>query len=337
MYEKINSNPDIYKIYVPLPRNPLKNLNCYVIKTDDRNLMIDTGFNQPECIAALRQGIRDLGMDMNKTDIFITHIHSDHCGIITDIVAPGTRVFMGRVDYVGCIEFLVGDLWHQSDLQYLKEGFTEEQMEYLESKNPAIAYSNHVPFDAIELEDGDKIKVGDYECTAIFTPGHTPGHMCLYMEKEKIMFLGDHVLYDITPNITMWTYVDDSLGDYIRSLKRIRTYDIKLALPAHRDNNLDFYERVEALINHHNARLMDSYKIIKAHNGYTAYDIAGYMKWDIVCDSWEDFPLIQKWFAVGEALAHLHYLIKEGYVESKPDENGINHYYLVKEAEGNFF
>ena len=57
MYEKIYSNPDIYKIYVPLPNNPLKNLNSYVVKTENKNLIIDTGFNMPECYEALTEGL----------------------------------------------------------------------------------------------------------------------------------------------------------------------------------------------------------------------------------------------------------------------------------------
>ena len=66
MTEQIYKNPDIYKIYVPLPNNPLKNLNCYVIKTKDKNLIIDTGFNIEECYNALKEGLHELEIDMEK-------------------------------------------------------------------------------------------------------------------------------------------------------------------------------------------------------------------------------------------------------------------------------
>ncbi len=66
MYEKIYSNPDIYKIYVPLPNNPLKNLNSYVVKTENKNLIIDTGFNMPECYEALTEGLKELEIDIEK-------------------------------------------------------------------------------------------------------------------------------------------------------------------------------------------------------------------------------------------------------------------------------
>jgi hypothetical protein len=47
----------------------------------------------------------------------------------------------------------------------------------------------------------------------------------------------------------------------------------------------------------------------------TAYEIASRMTWDIRCDSWEAFPLAQKWFATGEAISHLRYLKEEGRIE----------------------
>ena len=58
VYEKVYSNPDIYKIFVPLPDNPLQNLNCFVIKTDKKKPHNRyPGFNRPECEEAIRKGL----------------------------------------------------------------------------------------------------------------------------------------------------------------------------------------------------------------------------------------------------------------------------------------
>ncbi len=46
---------------------------------------------------------------------------------------------------------------------------------------------------------------------AIWTPGHTPGHFCFEVCGTGAMLLGDHVLFDIAPNITDWWDVPDSL------------------------------------------------------------------------------------------------------------------------------
>ena len=85
--------PDIYRIEIPLPNNPLRSLNSYLIKGGDKNLLIDTGFNQPECRAAMDEGLRELGFSMEDTDIFVTYIHGDHSGLVMYLTTPQTRVF----------------------------------------------------------------------------------------------------------------------------------------------------------------------------------------------------------------------------------------------------
>ena len=59
---------DLFKLEIPLPNNPLRALNSYVIKSDDRNLIIDTGMNRPECLEAMQKGLKELDIDLNKTD-----------------------------------------------------------------------------------------------------------------------------------------------------------------------------------------------------------------------------------------------------------------------------
>ena len=62
MVEEIRSN--LFRNEIPLPRNPLKYLNSYVLKADDRNLVIDTGLNRKECLEAMEAGLRELDLDL---------------------------------------------------------------------------------------------------------------------------------------------------------------------------------------------------------------------------------------------------------------------------------
>ena len=89
---------NIYQIDVPLPKSPLRNLNAYLIRGKDRNLLIDTGYRRPECRAALEEGLRELNVSMDDTDIFLTHMHSDHSGLVTDIAGRDSRIFVSRED-----------------------------------------------------------------------------------------------------------------------------------------------------------------------------------------------------------------------------------------------
>ncbi|WZL73874.1 MBL fold metallo-hydrolase [Clostridiaceae bacterium 35-E11] len=91
MIEKILD--DIYRIEVPLPENPLKRLNAYLIKGVKRNLLIDTGFNRKECKERLLTALTALNVAMDNTDIFITHLHADHSGLASAIMTEHTYVF----------------------------------------------------------------------------------------------------------------------------------------------------------------------------------------------------------------------------------------------------
>jgi len=327
MVTQIYKNPDIFKVDVCLPESPLKNLNCYVIPTPEDTLIIDTGFNRSECLRALREGLDELGVDLKRSTLFLTHLHSDHIGLAENLAAAGARVMMSRVDY----EYLyLRDLhggWSWMEELFEREGLPHELVDLQRRVNPARAFAPRKPVCAQTLEDGELLTVGDLAFRCILTPGHTPGHMCLYLEEEQILFCGDHILFNISPNITMWRYVEDSLGSYLDSLEKVRRLDIKLALPAHRQNDMDVYQRIDQLQKHHDVRLNQTISILQANPGLNAYQIGAQLTWSMRGKNWEEFPIQQKWFALGETIAHLDYLVVRGSVLRKETETGI-HYYL---------
>lgn len=330
MTEKVFSNPDVYRISVPLPENPLRNLNSYVIKTPDRNLIIDTGFNRSECYEALMGGIKELEIKIEDTDFFITHLHGDHSGLVNKIAGPDSKIYMSEIDY----RYLKGDIanvsWKKIEDLYTEEGFPQEITDILKSTNQAKHFMPDKLFEVQMLSDGQKISVGDYEFRCILTPGHTPGHMCLYFEEGKLLFSGDHVLFDITPNITSWIGVEDSLKDYLTSLEMIRKLDIKLTLPGHRESKASVYYRIDEILEHHKIRLEDTIKVIQSSaKALTAYEIAQNMEWNLRGKSWKDFPENQKWFAMGETMSHLDYLVNIKAIYKRKDaENKVYVYYL---------
>ena len=167
--------------------------------------------------------------------------------------------------------------------------------------------------------------MGEYTLEVIAAPGHTPGQICLWMANQQVLFTADHVLFDITPNITMWPNLPNALGRYLESLTRIGTYPARLALPGHRPT-ADLAPRIQALLAHHRRRAAETLAIVRREGGLNAYQVASRMTWDIRADSWADFPLNQKWFATGEALAHLEYLAEEGAVVRALDQEGMARY-----------
>lgn len=316
MYTHIEDN--IYTIPVPLPNNPLRQLNSYVIKGEGRNLVVDTGFKLEECRKALCNGLEELGVDMNCTDIFLTHLHSDHSGLAAELATQSSKIYISRADGELLTLSLTQGLGRVEE--YRSYGFSEKELENF-WENPSMKYRQESPFNFTYVADGDVLTYGGRRLEVIFTPGHTPGHVCLYDRANKVMFLGDHVLFNITPNITTWPFFEDPLGHYVHSLMDISIYDVRLPLPAHRGVNGTMAERIGTIIEHHGARIREMLDILTERPGLTPYDLSGMMTWRVhgKTNSWADFPLNQKWFAVGETAAHLDYLLKRGRVRREFD------------------
>ena len=326
MYTHIEEN--IYSIFVPLPGNPLKNLNAYLIKSESgRNLLIDTGFRQDECRQALLAGLDELGVSMENTDIFLTHMHSDHTGLAAELAAPETRVYINREDGDRLESFRVAKNTLRME-EYSMLGFSREEMDFLQD-SPMRKFSSVKKAEFTHISDGDTLEYGGRRLRVIETPVHTPGHVCLYDRENKVMFLGDHVLFDITPNITTWLGFSDPLGTYVHSLMDISIFDVRLPLPAHRGVSGTMAERVGKIIEHHGARIREMVGILEKNPKLTAYELSGLMTWRVhgKSPSWADFPLQQKWFAVGETAAHLEYLLVRDRVRRELD-NGVYRYYI---------
>jgi len=172
------------------------------------------------------------------------------------------------------------------------------------------------------LKEGDKIEIGDYCFRCVETHGHSPGHMSLYEANKKVLVAGDHILFDITPNITVWHIMKNSLKQYLASLDKVYDLDVSIVLPGHRSIMSNHRKRIEELKEHHRSRANEALAALEG-GGKTAFQIAPYMTWDTEYKSWESFPIQQKWFAFGETLAHLIYLEQEGILRKEKKEDKI--------------
>lgn len=315
--------PGLFRAEIPLPNNPLKATNSYLIRGEERNLIVDTGMNRKECREAFAAVLGELQLDLSRTDFFITHLHADHLGLVSELASPTSRIFFNRPDAL-----LAGfsDLWKVLFDLARKHGFSDRELKEALSRHPGYRYSPTGPIDFEFLEEGDHLTCGVYAFTCIHTPGHTPGHLCLYEQSQKIFISGDHILGDITPNISAWDDGENPLRQYLESLEKVSGMEIELVLPGHRRLLTDSRKRIEELKRHHHERLAEVSGIVKAAGEGSAYGIASQMEWDIKAPDWERFPITQKWFAIGEAIAHLHYLEEEGVIGRREQEGAVLFY-----------
>jgi glyoxylase-like metal-dependent hydrolase (beta-lactamase superfamily II) len=311
MFEEISR--DLFRIEVPIPQSPLKALNSYLIKGKSRCLLIDTGLNRDECRDILFSSLEKLHVDFTKLDIYITHLHSDHVGLAGEHAFDTSKVYLHHRDYQ-MLEF--EKRWDQFRAFFISNGFPESEVSKAFEGHQGRQYSLKRHIDFTPVSEGDRIETDNYALTCIETPGHSPGHTCLYEPDKKILFTGDHILFDITPNISYWPGEDNPLKEYLSSLEKVYPLDVDLALPGHRGIQNNHRKRIKELQQHHEARIKEILSALK-DGDKTCFEIAPYVKWDIVADSWEMFPTPQKWFALGETIAHARYLESKGIVHKK--------------------
>jgi glyoxylase-like metal-dependent hydrolase (beta-lactamase superfamily II) len=309
---------DIYLVPVPLPGSPLKILNSYIVKGPDRNLLIDVGYNTDEGETALKTAFDALGLRLEDTDVFLTHLHGDHTGLVSRLNKICRDFYISEYDGESVNNCWKEEHWREPMELQLRIGVPPEQeLRYMEHPGFRGGATDHTDFKT--ASDGMTFDIGDYKLEVMDLRGHTPGLKGLYDREKKILFGSDHILEKITPNINAWDLKKDYLGLFIDNLKKVKDMDIDLILPGHRTSIRDHARRVDELIAHHDNRLTSIMGELR-DGEKNAYQIAMGVRWEFGTSFFEDFPKEQKWFASNEVLAHLEHLRVLGKVDYRVDE-----------------
>lgn len=320
---------NIYMAELPLPNNPLKILNLYIVKGKDISMMIDTGFNREDTKEEIIRILKKLNLKFENTILYLTHLHSDHTGLATFLEKKGMCTYISKIDGKLLNQSVnkSDSMWQNTIQQSKWQGLEEDALDIEE--HPGFRFR---PLDILnykEAKPGEKLKIGEYCFEIIDLRGHTPGLTGLYEREHKILFCGDHILGKITPNITFWGFeFGDSLGDYFKNLKKVYAMEVEHLFSSHRFLIENHRERIDELRKHHEKRLEEAKKALKRFGNVTVRQVAKQMHWDISSKNWGDFPKSQKWFAAGEAHAHLEHLRALGIVEIEERDSIL--YYKLK-------
>ena len=314
----------IHRIEVDIPIKALRRINCYIVESRGEKLLVDTGMG----IESVKDYVEREYGGVNL--VFATHFHVDHVGGAPEFLESGIDVYMSRGD-INDILMLRRD--PDRYINYIKgihieNGVPPDLVEIMFSKHPGWWRLVESPYlDRIRgLDDGSLIRVGGVDVQVVVTPGHTPNHACLLIRDRGLMFVGDHILSDITPNIPLIRWDINPLKDFVDSLDKVLRLGPKIAYPAHRAIINNVSGRIHELKIHHRNRLNEVIDILRS-GPQTAYEVASKMTWDVKFREWAEFPPSQKYFAVAEALSHLKYLLEDGTVDREL-RDGVFYYYL---------
>ena len=308
--------PGLWSIPVPMPDNPLRYVLVYVFETGTGLVMVDAGWNTDEAWQALNDGLHQAGGSIADVEaVLVTHIHPDHYGLAGRVrEASGAWIGLHPADAV----LLESRYSETADL-------IEKMTELLEAsgvpldKRPDLANASMevrgLVFTAqpdVLFEDGQRFSFGGWDLSTIWTPGHSPGHVCLWSDQHRLLLSGDHVLPRITSNISVHSQqFPNPLGDFLDSLAKIGAFSPDEVLPAHEYRFKNLGVRIEHLVAHHEERLIEILQLLLTR-GTTAWDLTRRLTWSRPFDQIQDF--MQR-AANGETLAHLVLLEERGLVQ----------------------
>jgi glyoxylase-like metal-dependent hydrolase (beta-lactamase superfamily II) len=322
--------PGIHWIKLPISmeQSDLEYVNVYLVKGSKGYLLVDSGWNTDESFTAFHNYLlkHNIGFEDIK-QILVTHVHPDHYGMAGHIKQlSGAKIMMHQIekDYIKPRYIDMNELLALTDSQLKDNGVSEDKIEVL--RDATLGLENFIvatPPDAT-LHDGQTIDIGTFTFRAIWSPGHSSGHICLYEPKKKILFSGDHILPKITPNVGLHPQsIDNPLGRYIESLQQIKKLDVELTLPGHDQPFKNLKRRINEIIRHHNLRNLEILKTLE-FGAKTAYKIAHEISWSDN-SGWNDLPPFHQRMAIFETLAHLEMMAAEGRVD-KYSQQGVYYY-----------
>ncbi|MDX6394996.1 MAG: hypothetical protein QOJ73_6059 [Streptosporangiaceae bacterium] len=310
--------PGLWSVPVPIPDSPLRYTLSYVFTGDAGVVIVDPGWDTADGRQALAAGLDTAGAALHDVaGVVVTHIHPDHHGLSGWLRREaGAWIAMHPME----AESLPGRLWRNSqgqagrDEDWLRgHGVPDEDLAVLAVDPDRIAHVLDLAEPDRLLDDGDRVPMpGRYvrDVRAVWTPGHTPGHLCLHDAEAGVLLAGDHLLPRISPNIGVNRGDDgDPLTAYLASLDRVTSFRADEALPAHEYRFRNIPTRAAHLIAHHHDRSAEILRAIDRLAQPTAWAIAAQLTWS---RGWPALHGMMRRMALAETLAHLHHLRTTG-------------------------
>lgn len=298
----------VFELRLPIPFEDGL-VNVFLFVANDAIDLLDCGMNAGESLQIIERALAHFGSGRLRR-LVVTHIHPDHYGAAGTLAGDGRAdLYMHRLEvalvhprYVE-LEHLVEEVRHY----LLVNGVPDEDVEVLSNSQRALSQVVKPADPSVQLEGAETIEMGDRHLRVEWTPGHSPGHICLYDTSERLLFAGDDILPELSPNIGLHPQsTPDPLHEYLDGLRRLAAYEPRTVFPAHGRPFTEVAGRVEWLVSHHRRRLEQIEEIVGLEEK-TA--------WQVAVDLWgERENLYEKRLALQEGLAHLQALAVEGRV-----------------------
>jgi glyoxylase-like metal-dependent hydrolase (beta-lactamase superfamily II) len=239
--------PGLHRLALPLGVHGVSTVSAYLLAGDGADTLVDCGVAAaptpdgdpgPDGTAALEAALATCGSSFERIErLVVTHAHIDHFGLAGEVVRrSGGQLWMHR----------------HTDLDLAKYSDPDEAVDTRELMladhglyGPELTATSRGLCDWLPLmpsigrpstllDGGERFTAGDRTWEVVHTPGHSPGHVCLWSAADRLLCSGDHLLQVVSPPVTFERgFERDPMGSYLASLERVEALGPDLTLPGH--------------------------------------------------------------------------------------------------------
>ena len=266
--------------------------NVFAVVDSGKAVLIDAGFPDDDSVRNRLDYMGSMGGPRVEL-IIVTHHHFDHVGGANRLrEATGAPVAM-----------------HPEEERLLREALRRP------SRSPQEQYVRREAAKTVvdkRVADGDVVRAGRLTLRVLDTPGHSAGHICVYLEEERVLFSGDNVLGLGTTAIP--PPPDGDMARYVESLKKMKALNASLICPGHGPLVHQPERKIQELIDHRREREEQILALLREGMRTPAEMVRAIYP--------ELHPRLER-MATGQVLAHLYKLRDEGRVTLERQEDGF--------------
>lgn len=327
--EQVASCPAVYLVRIPSPQVVSGATNCFVLEDGGEWLVVDVGTRTPDGVRIWNRVRKELGIRRERTQLFLTHLHLDHAGMIEYLDLGDTRVMLPKANWDDYRFRFKPTNFAAMRERWWREGFGSLEMQCMEFFGPAYYAVPPLGDNIRYVNTGDVLRVGSLLLEVIDTSGHAPGHASLYLRSSGVLFDGDHVLFDITPVVEPCGYRLDILGEYLDKLSMVR--DLEVSCHCHSHGGLRpagaHAKRAAELIAHERHRAERAYAEIEGHPGMTGLEVISGRGGSTSGRAWDAVDMDLRNCILNNGTSILDHLLARGRIARKLDAQGRHRYY----------
>src|SRR5215472_7741329 len=289
---------------MPLPF-ALNHINLWLLDDEGGLTVVDTGVGLAPTRELWEKLFASELTGQPIVRVLVTHFHPDHMGNVewltqrfgVELWCPQAEWLMAQLAWQG----MGGNDAAKRLDHYRRHGVGPEQIEGFRGRGNH--YRQLVPTVVPQfrtVREGDVVAIGGRQWHAFTMLGHAPEHACLFCPEANVLISGDQVLPKITTNVSVRPLPGDTL-----------------VLPSHGLPFRGLHHRLDYLRQHHNSRLAETVGAIAEPR--TASELVPVL-------FRRPLDTHQLGFAIGETLAHLHYLEAEGHAQRHVRSDGIHRF-----------